>query len=148
MEGENKIIGAESELNSLFKKILDGLDSDLIEADENVQLYLTAVTSETGGKEMYGTLYNDALKIKGSARDRQLKFLNMFKDRVSKKEQMQILKKEDGSGKDSFRFDRNSLNETLKDFQVQPDFLKPVIKKNVEKIEDDDEEYDEDDFEG
>lgn len=85
-----KIKGTEEELHDLFKETLDGLRDDLQETDENVQVYLNAILNDPGGKELYGSLYNDALKIKGQARDRTLKFLALYKDRVSKKEEMAL----------------------------------------------------------
>lgn len=81
----------EDQLNNLFKEVLDGLRDDIIEAQLNVEIYKNAMTVD-GGKELYGQLCNSALSIKGSARDRQLKFLNTFKDRVSKKEAIAIAK--------------------------------------------------------
>jgi len=80
----------EVELNSLIKELLDGCRDDLSEAEANMQVYLEEIQSSKDGKQLYGVLYNDALKIKGSARDRQLKLLNMFKDRVTTKERIDI----------------------------------------------------------
>ena len=85
-ETEFSVKGNEGELNNLFTEILDGLRDDIIEANSNVSLYQEAVLNETGGKEVYGSHYNEALKIKGASRDRMIKFLNIFKDRVTKKE--------------------------------------------------------------
>lgn len=78
----------ESQLNSLFKEILDGVRDDINEAQSNCERLLAKIQDPavTAGLELYGTSYNDALKVKGSARDRQLKFLGLFKDRVSTKE--------------------------------------------------------------
>src|SRR5258708_3750302 len=86
---KNEIKAEEQVLNFLFFEILTGCREDLDEAATNVGLYMEKLFDpSTSGdqKLLYGPLYNDSLKIKGSARDRQLKFLNMFKDRVTRKE--------------------------------------------------------------
>lgn len=81
----------ELHLNKLFKEVLDGLRDDIYESQQNVDMYAESIAVE-GGKDLYGSLYNDALRIKGSARDRQLKFLNTFKERVATKEQIDLKK--------------------------------------------------------
>jgi len=100
---ENKISTIdtnEGELNLLFRELLEGCRDDLEEAKSNVQMYNEAIIDElkNGGKERYGPLHNDALKIKGLARDRQLKLLNMFKDRVTNKEKINLNRKDDNIG--------------------------------------------------
>ncbi len=80
----------EDQLNSLFKEILDGCRDDILEAQTNMETYLEEVIKSADMKAIYGPLFNDALKIKGQARDRQLKFLGMFKDRVTTKEKIEI----------------------------------------------------------
>lgn len=128
MAEDKKIKGNEDELNSLFKETLDGLRDDLTEADENVQLYLQAILNDPGGKELYGSLYNDALKIKGSSRDRFLKFLGLIKDRVGKKEDMALKKKEETGSE--FAVDHGELNtwvERIKQ-QAEGENVKPFIE--------------------
>lgn len=89
------LTGSEQELNKLFKELLDGCRDDLEEAKINVEQFLEEVVSNGSmGKERFGNFYNDALRIKGDARDRQLKLLNMFKDRVSTKEKIELTKAE------------------------------------------------------
>lgn len=125
---ETKIIGNESELNLLFKELLDGVRDDIEETQRNVSLYYDAIQVE-GGKELYGTIYNEALKIKGSARDRQLKFLNMFKERVSKKEAMLVAKKEENS-EDSFdNFSQKDMILAIEEMKKneKKDLVKPSI---------------------
>ena len=80
----------DKQLNDLFKELLDGLRDDMAEANENVLMYQKSIEEDDMGKEMWGQLLNAALTIKGSARDKQLKFLNMFKERVTRKEQVKI----------------------------------------------------------
>jgi hypothetical protein len=157
---DKKIKGDEDELHSLFKETLDGLRDDLAETDENVQLYLEAIQNDPGGKELYGSLYNDALKIKGSARDRTLKFLALYKDRVAKKEDM-ALKANDKTGSE-FSIDHSDLNELVGKIKasqgedVKP-FIEPEPVKTTSRIStpiapvinniEDDEIYDDDDSE-
>lgn len=115
------LTASEQELNRLFKEILDGVRDDIIESQQNVEMYFEAITNETGGKELYGTLYNEALKIKGSSRDRQLKFLNMFKDRVSVKEKLALV---DQAKKDieAGTFSHSEMNKFIEDFEAQQKF--------------------------
>lgn len=123
----HKIKGTEEELHSLFRETLDGLRDDLIETDENVQLYFDAILNDSGGKELYGSLYNDALKIKGSARDRTLKFLALYKDRVNKKEDM-ALKANEKTGSE-FAIDHSDLNELVGKIKLSAgEDVKPYIK--------------------
>lgn len=130
------IQASDPQLNALFKEALDGIRDDITEAQENVQTYHDAMQDETGGKDVYGNAYNEALKIKGSARARQLSFLGMFKDRVAVKEKVQMLndaKKESG-GVSSF--DHSQLNKFIEDYQNPKDkFTKPTLS-----IEDDDDD--------
>ncbi len=74
--------GLEELINDLYNSCLD----DVEEANLNVNLYKTEVLNNTLGKESYGTLLSDALKIKGAARDRIIKVVNLVKDRVKSKE--------------------------------------------------------------
>jgi len=111
----------EVELNSLIKELLDGCRDDLSEAESNMQIYLEEIQSNKDGKQLYGVLYNDALKIKGSARDRQLKLLNMFKDRVTTKERIDI-----ETGKN------NKAGST----NMTPDMMAEVIQKQIKSKED------------
>lgn len=110
----------EVELNSLIKELLDGCRDDLSEAEANMQVYLEEIQSSKDGKQLYGVLYNDALKIKGSARDRQLKLLNMFKDRVTTKERIDI-----ETGKN------NKAGST----NMTPDMMAEAIQKQIKSQE-------------
>lgn len=103
----------ESELNKLFKEILDGIRDDILEAQGNVDMYLEIVEKDQDGKSLFGTLYNDSLKIKGAARARQLQFINTFKERVAKKEQAQQAEKQSGQGNNNF--DHAAVNQMMKD---------------------------------
>ena len=82
----------EQQLNNLFKEVLDGLRDDIIEAQANVKQYQDIIGSDLLQLSGFGTLLNQALTVKGSARDRCLKFLNSFKDRVTKKETVELAK--------------------------------------------------------
>lgn len=110
----------EQELNSLIKELLDGCRDDLSESEANMQIYLEEILASKDGKQLYGPLYNDALKIKGQARDRQLKLLNMFKDRVTTKERIDM-----ETGKNN---KPGSTNMT-------PDMMADVIEKTLKAKE-------------
>lgn len=106
----------EQALNDLFKEMLDGLRDDMIEATNNAEEYFDIINGNADQRALFGTLYHEALKVKGSARDRQLKFLNSFKERVSKKESDLLAKEIKGLGKNtSASFNHNDMNKTLED---------------------------------
>ena len=90
----------DGELNLLFRELLEGCRDDLEEARLTVSMYLDEIEKfkKDGGIERFGSGYNDALKIKGQARDRQLKLINIFKDRVSTKEKINLTKKDESIG--------------------------------------------------
>jgi len=88
MSEEKKISANEGELNGLFYEILQGCREDLKEAQDNVDMYVEDIYSSKDNKMVYGPLYNEALKVKGSARDRQIKLLALIKTRVGEKEKM------------------------------------------------------------
>lgn len=137
----------EIELNELFKETLDGLRDDLTEANENVQLYYTALnTDKGGGKDVYGNAYNDALKIKGSTRDRFLKFVALIKERVTKKEDnaVRIKGEEGGDGMSISHKDLNEFLGTMKSNLNKDDEQVPKIDFEMEE---DPDETDEDEYE-
>lgn len=131
MGTENKkiitgIVAEEPELNKLFQEVLSGIRDDINEAQQNVEMYLDAIVNSPGGKEMYGTLYNEALKIKALARGKQLDFINMFKDRVTKKEVISAASKKETS---DMVFDHSQLNRMLDEVHQGKQFenVKPLI---------------------
>jgi hypothetical protein len=153
---DEKITGisaSEDELNELFKETLDGIRDDIVEAKQNVDMYFGAIQDESGGKEMYGPAYNEALKIKGNARARQLSFLGMFKDRVAVKEKISMIedaKKEAAAGAGIAGFDHTALNKYIEEYEATKNNLdKPIITtKPSLQIEDDfEDDEDDDDFE-
>jgi hypothetical protein len=83
-----------SGLETLLNKILEACEADIEETEQNIAFYKSQVMNDVNGKEMYGTYLNDALKIKGQARDRYIKIINIWKDRVKVKE---ILEKASGT---------------------------------------------------
>lgn len=119
---------SESELNNLLREALEGIRDDVKEAQENADLYLQALLNEDGGKGLYGRDYCDALRIKGQARALQLKFIDMFKDRVTKLE-IQRLAKKDNEGVAS-TLDHAELNKVLSEMSIPPSSfeIKPVIQ--------------------
>lgn len=147
MGAENKkiiggIVANEPELNQLFQEVLSGIRDDINEAQQNVEMYMDAILNATGGKDVYGQLYNEALKIKGQARDKQLKFIDMFKDRVTKKEIINSnVKKEPDAP-----FDHSELNKVLDELGQGKKYenQKPIIASKKVIIEEALSEYDED----
>jgi hypothetical protein len=155
MAAENKkititssIVADEHQLNSLFQEALSGVRDDINEAQQNIELYMDAILHSDGGKEMYGTLYNDALKIKGQARDKQLKFLDMFKDRVTKKEILQNNTKKESE----VPFDHMELNRLVDDINQgkKMEAIRPIVEAKKEEFyrsEEDNELFDDEDTE-
>lgn len=133
------IVAEEPELNKLFQEALSGIRDDINEAKENVGMYLEAILNSTGGKELYGDLYNKALTIKGNARERQLKFIDMFKDRVTKKEIINAnVKKETESPFDHSQLNKmiDEVNQGRKFESVKP-VIEPALKQKQSRIKDD-----------
>ena len=119
----------EEQLNRLFSDLLYGLEEDINESKENVARYLKMFKNNPDALEIYGPTLNQALTVKGSARDRQLKFLNTFKDRVTKKEVIDENKKIKTKNNDKLNFNEmNKLmqemmsNGSLKNIKVDDDY--------------------------
>lgn len=74
-----------SGLEDLLKQMLGELYGDVDEADANIQLYKDEIL-KVAGKQMYGEHLNNAMRLKGDARDRLIKLVNIIKDRVKSKE--------------------------------------------------------------
>lgn len=115
----------EGQLNSLFKEILDGVRDDINEAQENVNALYEKLNDpkSSAGFEIWGDAYHESLRVKGSARERQLKFLSLFKDRVSTKE-----KTESDENKKKGEWGNipttEELNKALKDMIKQKEEMK------------------------
>jgi len=105
-------------LNDLFKEVLDGLRDDINEAQANVNMYQNSISASTDGKDLYGPLLNAALSVKGSARDRQLKFLGHFKDRVTKKESVELAKELKNSVNREVGVDHAGMNKILDEMKA------------------------------
>lgn len=86
-------------LEDLLKQVLGELYDDVKETDDNIKLYRDELT-KTAGKQMYGELLNNSLKLKGDARDRVIKLINIIKDRVKSKEVIEKLNN-DGTSESS-----------------------------------------------
>lgn len=133
----------DNELNVLFRELLEGLRDDLEEAKDAVMMYKDAMDeNKESGKITYGQFYNDALKIKGAARDRQLKFGNMFKDRVSTKEKISLVKKEETFGalpsqSEMTKFiEEMEKNKLPRNIIVEPNINYSSIDANQNVVED------------
>lgn len=112
------IDATESALNDLFKEVLDGLRDDILEAQTNVDMYQKAINVSVDGKDMYGPMLNAALSVKGSARDRQLKFLGHFKDRVTKKESVELAKELKSAVNREIGVDHAGMNKILEEMKA------------------------------
>lgn len=83
-------------LEKLIVQSLADVEQDMKDVDVNIDLYRAAMSTGTFALEQYGELYNEALKLKGSLRDRVLKIISLMKDRVKTKE-VYAMTKRDGS---------------------------------------------------
>lgn len=126
----------EQQLNDLFKEVLDGLRDDIIEAQENVKQYQDAIANNPNqGIDMYGPSLTSALSVKGSARDRQLKFLNTFKDRVTKKEAVELSKELKNAQHNNGVYDHAAMNKLMEEMKASGELGLSAIN-----IDDDDED--------
>ena len=117
----------EDTLNVLFKELVDGCRDDLQEAQVNVDLYFNEITAPgTDGKAMYGSLYNDSLKIKGSVRTRQLQLLSLFKERVTTKEKVELDANKGKTNKDALSPER--MNDLLSDMEFSQKLLNAEVE--------------------
>lgn len=82
--GDVPVTGAGLEI--LLNRALKHCEEDMKEVEQNVSFYKTEVINTPLGKEQFGISLNDALKIKGQTRERFIKIINLFKDRVKVKE--------------------------------------------------------------
>ena len=119
----------EKQLNDLFKEVLDGLRDDIVEAQDNVKTYQDAILANPNvGIDAYGPSLNQALTVKGSARDRQLKFLNTFKDRVTKKEAVELTKEiKNATNNGSSVYDHSSMNKLIDEMKKDGTFANITI---------------------
>jgi hypothetical protein len=104
-------------LEELLNLGLEGCSEDIEEADQNVGFYKTEILNTPLAKEQYGHLLNDALRIKGSARDRLIKMINLINNRVRTVEVM----KQAQNGED-----------------VAPEKMLAAIEKKMRELEDED----------
>jgi len=101
-------------LEDLLKKVLEELYDDIGETDENIKIYKDELT-KTSGKQMYGELLNNSLKLKGDARDRVIKLINIIKDRVKSKEVIEKINESgEGDSSENFREVARQVREDMK----------------------------------
>ena len=111
----SKIQTTDEGFNNFIQITLQDLLDDLDESIVNVARYTDLLADEANREmnmAMYGPLLNDALKIKGAARDRIVKVLNLIKDRTKTKEAAQDAK---GAGEDWSAEDIDKLTKEIKD---------------------------------
>lgn len=125
---EYKDVTSENTLEDLLKLVLKGCDEDIKEANENIALYLEEIGKNPLAKEMFGSLLNDSIKIKGQARDRFMKAVTMIANRIKTKE---FITKAAGASPDYFS--PENLVKSIESLRT---------KKLQRDIEDDDNEPD------
>lgn len=89
-KADKRLVITDKDLEKLLRQALDETKNDLTEADEHAGQVLDKINDDKNraGLEMYAHIYQEALKVKGSARERHLKVINMIKDRLRIKETM------------------------------------------------------------
>lgn len=130
----------EAMLNNLMKEMYDNLKDDSEEAQRNVDEYFKLIEAAPQLRDQFGAGYNDSLKIKGSVRDKQLKFLGMFKDRVTKKEDRAV-EEADKKGGSNLKVSTNHITDIISDMKKNGE-LKNVEINIEDKKEGDGEERD------
>lgn len=120
----NKVQEMAIKLDNLYDEFYFSLKEDLEEVDENVRQYHLLVDDDPDGKALFGTLYNDSLKIKGQNRERQLKFLNSYKERVAKLES-DVLKFENGEDDDE-EVNHSGVSQVLKELVKAGEIKKTI----------------------
>ena len=102
----------DASLEKLIIQSLEDVKQDMKDVEINIDLYKTAMTG-TFALEQYGELYNEALKLKGSLRDRVLKILALMKDRIKTKEIYAMTKRNGGEvSAEEIKSIREKLSET------------------------------------
>lgn len=84
-------------IEEFYKKLFEELKRDFEEAEQNASYYL-GNDGRLTQKEINGSTYNDALRLKGTVRERQMKLLTMMNNRLKFKEERIRLDKANGSG--------------------------------------------------
>lgn len=86
---EDKNISMDSNgLEGLLQKSLDEATSDVKEAQDHVNEIAKLMKDGEGTNKLqrYSIMYQEALKVKGIARDRYIKLVRMIQDRIRLKE--------------------------------------------------------------
>jgi hypothetical protein len=126
------LTASEEMLEQLMRETYDGVRDDLKETQENADMYLGLIGTDAG-REAYGHAYMEALKIKALARTRQLTFLNMFKDRVGKKEALELAT---AGNKKEENLDITQLNNLIDEMKKGGKFenVPPVIRGDTPEM--------------
>jgi len=157
MEKPKKGLNATDDiLSSLFLELYEGTSNDLLESQKNVDAIQTLMDKDnTNGRQIYGEMFNNSLKIKGDARDKQLKLLNMFKERVNTKEKLELVKKDKNESLGPLMDPGDMIKmieeaeESLKIDEKVVITSEPIdqpVNTQIQKIEDEEDELEEDDF--
>jgi hypothetical protein len=100
----------------LIVEALDDVEKDMVDVDANIGVYKNLISSGSFGVEQYGEFYNEALKLKGSLRDRVLKILTLMKDRIKTKEVYAMTKKD---GTEMSAEDVKGLKDLIKEEELK-----------------------------
>ena len=87
-ENKDKVEMDGSGLEDLLQKAIDAATADVKEAQTHVDAIekLIKEGTTTNALQRYSIMYQEALKVKGIARDRHIKLVRMIQDRVRVKE--------------------------------------------------------------
>lgn len=85
-EDGNKIEMDGSGLEELLQKAIDAAAADVVEAQKHVDEVAKLIEGDSTKLPRYSIMYQEALKVKGIARDRHIKLVRMIQDRVRLKE--------------------------------------------------------------
>lgn len=106
----------QNKLNEIIDDLIDGAKEDLVEAEHNISVLYEMIEGDDDQRMLYGSMYHDALKIKGQVRTRNMQIATLLKDRISKIESDELKKSKEKEleGQDEIIIDHRSIGETFK----------------------------------
>lgn len=93
MAEEKKDLNADS-LEEMLAKALKDAEQDVTEAQSHVDAVKKKIENDANERALnqFSIMYQEALKVKGIARDRHIKLIRMIQDRVRAKEVIKTVK--------------------------------------------------------
>lgn len=124
----------DSGLEALLKKALTNVQEDIDEAQKHVKQIAKKIEDpdKKAAIEIYSIMYQEALKVKGVARDRYLKVIKMIQDRVRVKE---IVKQ--GKSSTPWMLTPDAVQDMITAAKDKQDVEKLLKNTEEEKDEDD-----------